>query len=242
MKKIVLGAGVAIVVVIVGVVWQGKMTSVKPQQMAPTPVPTEVPVTARLEIFTKPVTVVLPGTSDQTEALDQQEIAAGTKVMTGETGRAQLVYGNHSVTRMDVNTEITLKKLTAKPQQVEILLGKKRIWNRVAKLLGQESYQTETATTVASVRGTSYAHGILPDGRNRVIATKGTVESKCLNDSQQATVTANAKELFDCKTGGKLPLLKLDEVVKDKDEWFDFNVVQDKALDDRFGKDTYGDE
>lgn len=92
------------------------------------------------------------------------------------------------------------------------------------------------------MRGTSYAHGILPDGRNRVISTKGVVETKCVNDSQEATVTPNAKILFDCKGGGKLPLLGLDEQVKDKDEWFEFNQKQDTSLDDRFGKDTYGDE
>ncbi len=204
--------------------------------------PSLPPVTATLEIFALPVSVVLPGSIDKTDAVDKQKIAEGTKIITGETGRAQIVYANKSVTRMDFNTEITLKKLTASPVQVELMLTKKRIWNRVAKLLGNESYQTETGTTVATVRGTSYAHGILPDGRNRVITTKGVVDTHCLNDSQEATVSANAKILFDCKTGGKLPLLKLDEVIKDKDEWFEFNQKQDTALDERFGKETYGDE
>lgn len=199
--------------------------------------------TATLEVFAQPVSLILPGTADKIQATNKQEIPEGTTVATGETGRAQLLFPNKSVTRMDFNTELILKKLTANPAQVEVKLIKKRIWNRVAKLLGkQDSFQTETGITVATVRGTSYAHGILPDGRNRIIATKGTVETKCLDNSQNATVTPNAKILFNCKGGGNLPLLQLDEEVKDRDEWFEFNQKEDSSLDVRFGKDTYGDE
>ncbi len=208
------------------------------RQTTPSPTP---PATATLEIFSPPVRLVLPGATNDIEASKSQEIPVGTKIKTGDTGRAQLVYPNKSVTRLDFNTEIVLKQLNVNPQQVIVGLNKKRIWSRVAKLLGQEYYQSETSTTIATVRGTSYAHGILPDGRNRVISTKGAVESSCANKTQEATVTPNSKILFDCTSGGKLPLLALDAVVKDRDEWFTFNQEQDKALDERFGKDTYGD-
>src|SRR3990167_3039554 len=62
----------------------------------------------RLKIFTSPVSVMLPG-QDWQEAVDNQEITAGTKVKTETAGRAQIIYPNKSVTRLDEKTEITVE-------------------------------------------------------------------------------------------------------------------------------------
>lgn len=238
-KKILIVASFLLILAFVGAIFLTQRTK-RPE--TPKEIETENVQTAKLEIFSPHVLVKFPDSTGFKEAADGEEIPEGTQVKTDDKGRAQLVFPNKSVTRLDFNTEIVLKKLSLSPFRVEVKLEKKRIWSRVAKLLGQESYQTETSTTVATVRGTSYAHGILPDGRNRIISTKGVIESHCVNKSQEASVTPNSKILFDCTSGGKLPNLKLDAVVKDRDEWFTFNQNQDKALDERFGKDTYGDE
>ncbi len=197
---------------------------------------------ATLEVFSPQVFVILPGSAEKSEATDGQKILVGSKIITGEKGRAQLLFPNKSVTRLDTSTEVTLVKLTEEPVQIEILLEKRRIWSRVAKLLGQESFTTETSTVTAAVRGTSFGHGILPDGRNRVISKRGNIETHCINKSQEAMVKPDKKILLDCTSGGALPLLNLDEQIKDKDEWYYFNDEQDNKLDERFGKVLYSDD
>ena len=245
MKKILLPlGGIFILIGILVVLWI--ISNQNPPESKvivtqPSPTPDIKPATATLEIFTGTVRLLLPGTEEPQEAISGEPITVGTRIITGDNSRAQLLFPNKSVTRLDDNTEITLQKLTTDPVTIEILLSKRRVWSRVSKLLGNQTFQTITPTVIATVRGTSFGHGILPDGKNRVITTKGTVETRCINDSQHASITIDKKAIFDCATSETLPLLNLDEVMTDRDEWFEFNQAKDEELDTLFGAETYQD-
>lgn len=195
---------------------------------------------AQLETFSKPVYVLLPGETDRKEAFEGQKVPEGTTVITGAGGRAQILYPNHTVTRLDFNTEISVAKLTSNPAQIKVKLEKNRIWSRIPKLLGNESYQTESSTVVATVRGTSYGHGILPDGRNKVSTTKGTVVANCAQSNAGGDVKKDTKSFFDCGKETEVTSEPIDKT--DQDEWYGFNEDQDKVLNGRFETGTYDDD
>ena len=195
---------------------------------------------ATLELVGNPVWIILPITTEKIVARNDQEIVAGTTVITGVKARAQVVYPNHTVTRMDENTQIVIQSFQTQPTQVKVKLEKNRIWSRVSKLLGKESYQTETSTVVATVRGTSYDHGILSDGRNKIITIKGSVEASCVEKNLGNLVTKYHKLLLNCGKDNEIEEGLIND--KDKDAWYEFNEKEDKKLDERFGSETYGDE
>ncbi len=194
--------------------------------------------TAVIEVFAAPV-FVQENKKEKIEVKAKREVVEGASVSTGKTGRAQIIYPNKSVTRIDFNSVITIGTLTESPSTIEVDLFKGRIWSRVAKLLGREVYQTKSPTVVATVRGTSYGHGILADGRNKVSSTKNTVEARCFNNIQEALVETGLKFFLDCESEDSEtePLDATDE-----DEWFKFNEKQDEILDRRFGEKTYDDQ
>ncbi len=194
---------------------------------------------ASLEIFTQQVWIQTGNSKVQAKNGDSVNI--GESVITGSTGRAQLLYSNHSVTRINVNSEFVLSRNDTNPVQIEIDLIKGSIWSRVAKLLGKDVYQTKTATVIATVRGTSYELGIMPDGNDEVITAKHTVNVTCVNATQKGNVQTNNKFILNCKNDSLFqiqPLTQQDIT----DPWYLFNIQQDKLLDARFGAGTYNDE
>ncbi len=194
----------------------------------------------KLEIFQAGIALKLPDSETFVEGKDGQEIPVGTILKTDATGRAQVLYPNGSVTRVDFNSQMQLEEFSNNGFQAKVKLSSGRIWSRVVKLLGKESFQTESQNLVASIRGTSFGHGILANGSDRLLVTKGNVQGDCANQTQSGLVTFDRKAVFSCKKGEKAATAPLD--ASDKDEWYRFNLAEDQKLDQRFGKDRYADE
>ncbi|KKS77763.1 MAG: Hemolysin-type calcium-binding region [Candidatus Woesebacteria bacterium GW2011_GWB1_43_14] len=207
------------------------------EEIVETPKEDIVP-TAIIEIFEGSPEVKLPNKEFKL-AQNGIEIPAGTIVKTDDKSRAQILYVNKSVTRLDFNTEITLIDLDNDEFKAKVKLTNGGIWSRVAKLLGKESYETETDKLVATVRGTSYGHIITEKG-NKIITTKSEVEGECINLSQKATVPFDKKLVFDC-TNNKT-LFPSTILYSDKDEWYMFNLEKDEELNEKYGEGTYDDQ
>ena len=92
----------------------------------------------KLEILSSGVFLESAKDTKWINATDGQEIVTGTVIKTNNEGRAQIVYPSGTVTRLDNNSQITLKEYVAFPQQVDILVEAGTIWSRVAKLLGEK--------------------------------------------------------------------------------------------------------
>lgn len=193
----------------------------------------------KLEIFTGKVEVKLPG-EEFKEGQNNQDIPEGTVVKTNNTGRAQVIYPNNSVTRIDHNSLMTLENFQDSPSQTKVQIDEGRIWNRVIKLLGKDdSFESETETLVASVRGTSYGHGIQADGSNKVSVSRSIVEVDCYVGSQpNVNVETNKKITTKCLTGFGAVNWGGEEA---SDEWFNWNIEQDKILDEKYGLSIYDD-
>lgn len=210
------------------------------KETVPSLSPTTHTLVARLEIFADPVEVRLPGKNDYDSAKENMIIPEGAIIRTGESGRAQIVFPEGTVTRVDFDSIIRLKNFDPKPQNIYIEILQGRIWSRIKKLFGNETYQSSGGTMVASVRGTSYGHGLLPNDVNRGSVLKGTVEMECIDGSNEATLYENMLAEVNCTTGKGFA----EEVnqINTEDEWVQFNMEQDDVLDDRFGEETYGED
>ncbi len=195
----------------------------------------------KLEIIKSPVMIALPGI-EYKKAAGGEEITVGSKIITDKGARAQIVYPNKSVTRIDENSEITVAKLEANNNfAVSISLEAGRVWSRVAKLLGAQSYETKSTQTIAAIRGTSYGHATdKTKGQDTIISLRKNVLTRCLNKSQEATVPENSKGVFNCQPTKKALVQELNS--KDiLDEWLKFNKLEDERLDKKYGIQTYSD-
>lgn len=192
----------------------------------------------KLEIFTPQVEIKLPNKEKFEQAVADANVPVGATVRTNDTGRAQLLYPNKSVTRLDHNSEIVVESFTPSPSQTKVSLKKGKIWSRVAKLFGQESFQTESQNLVATVRGTSFGHNIMADGADTVMVTEGKVNGDCTKIEQGSDVATGQKASYPCAQGGPISQRNMTNLEK-QDEWYIFNVNQDEKLNERFGIDTY---
>lgn len=214
-KKLIVGILLILVVLVGAFVWLSPKTANKKSE----------PATTRLKIIS--TGVLLNGQP----ANSNSSLQAGDQITTDATGRAEIDFADgKTVTRIDKNSEIKIADLQNSTTQTKIDLVGGRIWSRVGKLLGQESYQTESSNLIASIRGTSYGQDVLAKGLDRIVTIKDTVQATCKNNSKiTAEVSQNFKATFNCPVGRPVsvePLAAQDY----QDEWVLFNLGQDLTI------------
>lgn len=167
-----------------------------------------------------------------------QTIEDGDTLQSGSGTDATITFSNGSNLRLDENTQVTIK---ASSSNISIRQTLGRTWSRVTKLLGQnESYEVETPTAVATVRGTTFSTTIddedtLVEGDSekvevsayeRVGRQRRILESLIVSSDE--SIRVRRPELADLKTGrGKLTKERLREEIK-KSPWFLRNRQRDQ--------------
>lgn len=188
----------------------------------------QVVETAKLKIITLPVQVKLPDTASFIDASDGMDIPLGTTIKTGRTGRAGIVYPSGTTTHLDHDTTIILKKFDLGPQKITVEILNGRIWSRVKKLMGNESYETEVQGVTATVRGTAYEHSATEGGSlTRVV--EGLVEVTCNNSRVQTEVAASQKGTTDCTLTQEQTVVQPLSTQDAEDEWIQFNATIDNV-------------
>lgn len=189
-------------------------------------------VTPTLTIEGSGVEVLGTGEHAWVPGVDGQEVTQGSKIRTNAESTASVNYPSGTVTRLDASTEITLDELVMSPQQINIVILQGRVWSSVFKLLGGESYQTESEGSVASVRGTAYSHEVLPDGTADVVVAESTVKVGCKAQEADETsqdVTEGSTGEANCRAGKKQVLLRKTEAATKLRKWFTDNQNKDKT-------------
>jgi len=102
---------------------------------------------------------------------DGMELSINDKVRTLE-GKATIVIFEGEMTRLEPNTEVSIKELSL--QSTTISQNSGSTWNRLTKLGGVAEYNVETPTTVATVRGTGFGM-IISGSQNDMLVGEGTV-------------------------------------------------------------------
>ncbi len=92
---------------------------------------------------------------DWLDALEGEQITAGGGVRTGDESRVRIATSDGSVIRIAANTEFQLAEFSPQPTdpvtRLSIEAGK--VWVQVTKALGAGSFEVETPSGVATVRG-----------------------------------------------------------------------------------------
>ncbi len=197
---------------------------------------TNTPSTPLLEVLGYNVYIQNSGSSEWVVAKDQQEILPGATVKTDKGGLAQIIYPNGTVTRLDSNTQITLKEYNPTPQTVTVFVTAGKIWSRITKLLGGESYQSESKNLVATVRGTIYEHEVLPDGEDKISVTSHVVHVFCSKNKVETDLVENEAAQTGCNL--KPRVVQIPEAEK-QTKWVTFNKQEDEKLVKRFKKAHY---
>ena len=86
-------------------------------------------------------------------ATDQMELKQGNKVRTGE-GSASVVLLEGEILHLEPQSEVTLTEIS--PEKARISQTAGETWNKVTRISGIKTYEVETPTTVATVRGTEF--------------------------------------------------------------------------------------
>lgn len=105
-------------------------------------------------------------------AQDGMELSINDKVRTLE-GKATIVIFEGEMTRLEPNTEVSIKELSLESTTISQNSGS--TWNRITKLGGVAEYNVETPTTVATVRGTGFGLRSSDEGVD-VLVGQGKVE------------------------------------------------------------------
>ncbi len=202
---------------------------------------TRVESSLQLVVLTSPVYIQAAGSSSEVEVEESVEVKKGTIIRTGSTGRGELRYPNKSVTRLNFNSKVEIKEITENPQNSLLRLLQGSIWNRVSKLFGKDSFSTETGFMVATVRGTAYRMGILPDGTNLTMVAEGNVNVTM--EDKKYEVDENRRFAFNPETDEEPAIVDFN-VEEEADEWTEFNIQQDKQWmelnNDIFSEDVLG--
>jgi len=88
----------------------------------------------------------MPGT-------DEMELRQGAKVRTS-TGSASVIVLEGEVVHLEPNTEIALAEISEDTIRIKQTAGE--TWNKITKISGISTFEVETPTTVATVRGTEF--------------------------------------------------------------------------------------
>lgn len=236
-KKILL---IAIVVgIIIGTIASFGWNAYRLQQVADTS-NSKLVEAVTLEIFSNPVYIIAPGKYEPEQVQNRFTLEEGTTIRTGDTGRAQIVYPNGTVTRLDQQSDVTVVQSETAPTKIRVKVNNGHIWSRVAKLSVDEYYETESGKVVTKVHGTSFGHYVIDDTTDKIVTTRGEVVGSCLNKEQEQVITRDNKVVFDCNKSdlSAEPISENDM----NDEWFQFNVEEDAYLNDRFGPYVYNDD
>ncbi len=125
--------------------------------------------------------------SDFTKALEGEDIETGDVVRTDSTGRAQIDYFDGSLVRLDVFSEVAVRRLSDAKGGRLISLGVNagRVWNRVAASTSERGrYEVHFQNAVASVEGTTFVVDCSRDLHCYVLGIDETTRVEAGSDEQ----------------------------------------------------------
>ncbi len=125
--------------------------------------PDHLVFTAKLQRF-EGVTII----SDGSEITDPDKIrelvlATGDTVETGDTGFADIYFGDGSVSHLDGESSLVLSDMIVGQNdeknlitRIKLFLSRGKVWNKVVRLASDSEFNIETSEAIAGVRGTEF--------------------------------------------------------------------------------------
>ncbi len=123
-------------------------------------------------------------------ASDGQALSHGDTVRTGEDGRAEILWFEGSITRLDRSTDFTVETIETRGDST-VVLGRQDRGNSfsfVVDLVRDSRFDVSTPTATAGVQGTEYALFVDTDGSTVIAVLDASVRVDALGG--EAAVTA----------------------------------------------------
>jgi len=194
MKKLIIFGIIILIALIIFTIFGVRAVTANPDIGAPEVI---------IEIDEGGVEVWPAGGSTWQRVKDGQTLGAGDRVRTLEDSSASIIFYDNSVMRLDENTEITISELDIDPENyldqkvsVELIVG--RAWSRIMNLLDLDSsYEVQTSSVVATVRGTSFTMSVDERGETEVDVTESMVELALFQSASgsEEIITTNPRQL-----------------------------------------------
>ncbi len=144
-------------------------------------------------------------------------LLSGTRIRTGDNGKAEVVFEDGSSIIVRNNTTMVISGIKRhKEKKTSILIFFGRVWNKVSKTIGnQTSYEVNTPVVVCGVRGTEFETAVGEDGTVRVRVDQGEVG--VIGDGNVKTVKQNQE--VEAEPDGSLGKPSESEQDADWDQW-----------------------
>ena len=124
----------------------------------------------------------------------------GDTVKTDGQGEAEISFADGSVLRLSPKTEIQINQASLKSlweQNVNVSVNYGKIWFRIIKIFDDgSSWEVETPTVVATVRGTAFGLELLDEGKVSVLVAESEVfvkEKNVKENAKQALAVAGQR-------------------------------------------------
>lgn len=152
-------------------------------------------------------------------------------VKTGDNTSASIILFESNVIRLDSNSEVTLKEVMRQADAISVKIQQDegRVWYRVSKISGIDTYEVQTPAAVASVRGTSFFIRVQANKTTIVGVGTGVVNVSRINITQLQnliTLVKNESVIVDPNAFGQ----SLQKTSFEKDDWFLENLQKDGEL------------
>lgn len=167
--------------------------------------------------------VVPPGSARPLPARLDMRVTAGSTVRTKATGRLELQFDDHSILRLDKNTEVQILGGT---QERGVLITLGNIWARIQSTIGMSKFRIKTPSVVAGVRGT-IVRAEVTDEEETIAVDEGEVEVTA--PEQDEPILLKGNQMLRGRRGGRrFAPEKFDPQARQKWEFWTDPLVQQK--------------
>ena len=149
-------------------------------------------------------------------------------VRTDDTGYAEVIYRDGSLTRLDIDTQFEVLELVddAGNSATRTSMEIGRTWHRVESLGEDESFSVETSQATATVRGTAFAIDCPTTEECSFLVVEGVVELTLADGSVVIVVGPATVQVVDGVAG---PVVTVTGAQVLADPWLADNVTRDTA-------------
>lgn len=125
------------------------------------------------------------------KAIEGQRMLGGDKINAGANASVVLYVSDGSITYLDSNSELELKKTSEVTEntddniatKVKMKLLQGSVWNKVVRLSEGSEFNIETTSAIAGVRGTEFG---MTANKNEVVVRSGVVAGRLKTQEQKA--------------------------------------------------------
>ncbi|KND48086.1 MAG: hypothetical protein AB201_00600 [Parcubacteria bacterium C7867-006] len=230
MKNYLIVGGVVIICILIALgIWKS-MGKNEPAKIVVTS-ETELPVT--VSPLEPTVSITKATSTEFSEIKESTKTNVGSKIKTGNAGRALIESSSAHQTLIDYNTEITISDDSKSEKKTKIALVSGAVWARLAKVFDSgEYYEVKTSNAVATVRGTSF--GVwYRNGITTIVVTEGSIYLSAIDPKTGEIIPGSetvikAGEKATVNEFGKITIYKI--TTTDKSEpWYIYNNPEDKT-------------